>query len=167
MFVAQEQRARIPDHFLLFEDRSSEKFSKRPGYDRVLFLFVVTLVLVVIGSVFVLIYLPYFQPSEELHTTGIDTHSGRWIPTVSVPDFLPLPPAFVPNKTHAVVPVPSNPGENPRVCSTPICRIAAQWLRARINPSVDPCQDFYGYVCSKFRGQDETVEVGAQSSDSL
>ncbi|KAL3204310.1 hypothetical protein MRX96_041263, partial [Rhipicephalus microplus] len=58
-----------------------------------------------------------------------------------------------------VVPVPLNPGENPRVCSTPICRIAAQWLRARINPSVDPCQDFYGYVCSKFRGQDETVEA--------
>ncbi|XP_075744110.1 uncharacterized protein LOC142802912 [Rhipicephalus microplus] len=68
-FEHTEQRARIPDHFLLFEDRSSEKFSKRPGYDRVLFLFVVTLVLVVIGSVFVLIYLPYFQPSEELHTT--------------------------------------------------------------------------------------------------
>ncbi|KAL1421106.1 hypothetical protein MTO96_023458 [Rhipicephalus appendiculatus] len=149
-----ERRVRIHQKLLLLRECGSDKLSKRPDSNRpLLFMFLVTLVPVVVCGVFGAIYFLYFLPSEDLPGTGIDTDSEPWIPAASIPDLMPLPPEFVPNdrpawttRKHAVVPGPSKPGANPPVCSTSTCRIAGQWIRTRINESVDPCQNFYDYT---------------------
>ncbi|KAH7957177.1 hypothetical protein HPB52_015878 [Rhipicephalus sanguineus] len=35
-----------------------------------------------------------------------------------------------------------------------VCRFLAEWLRYSIDYTVDPCKDFYKYVCASFRGTD-------------
>ncbi|KAL3252959.1 hypothetical protein MRX96_054723 [Rhipicephalus microplus] len=49
-----------------------------------------------------------------------------------------------------VVPT-SRSGKN--ICTGPLCRFLAEWLRHSIDYTVDPCDDFYKYVCASFRGQ--------------
>ncbi|KAH6932805.1 hypothetical protein HPB50_009643 [Hyalomma asiaticum] len=47
-------------------------------------------------------------------------------------------------------------------CSDPACRSVAQWMRSHIDFNVDPCNDFYKYVCGSFRGSDtfnQTIEI--------
>ncbi|KAH9384293.1 hypothetical protein HPB48_026286 [Haemaphysalis longicornis] len=33
-------------------------------------------------------------------------------------------------------------------CYTPECRLAADYVKEHITEDIDPCQDFYGYVCN-------------------
>lgn len=39
------------------------------------------------------------------------------------------------------------PRDNPYICSTPACKILGKRLRATLNRSMDPCNDFYAFVC--------------------
>ncbi|KAL3221727.1 hypothetical protein MRX96_050201, partial [Rhipicephalus microplus] len=39
------------------------------------------------------------------------------------------------------------------------CRSLGQWIRAKLDHSVDPCQDFYAFVCNTFRGNDEFTQT--------
>ncbi|XP_077508821.1 uncharacterized protein LOC144120309 [Amblyomma americanum] len=58
--------------------------------------------------------------------------------------------------THAprpTTPIQSTatPGQG-TACTTDDCQFMAQWLLAKVNPSIDPCDDFYGFVCGSFQG---------------
>ncbi|KAL1467500.1 hypothetical protein MTO96_026020, partial [Rhipicephalus appendiculatus] len=37
-------------------------------------------------------------------------------------------------------------------CTGSLCRFLAEWLRYSIDYTVDPCKDFYKYVCASFKG---------------
>ncbi|KAL1476176.1 hypothetical protein MTO96_018753 [Rhipicephalus appendiculatus] len=50
--------------------------------------------------------------------------------------------------------VPSYPRPD-SACGGCHCRSLGQSIRAKIDHSVDPCKDFYAYVCNTFRGYDE------------
>ncbi|KAL1481162.1 hypothetical protein MTO96_050407, partial [Rhipicephalus appendiculatus] len=52
-------------------------------------------------------------------------------------------------------------GANGSVCTTEQCHFAAQWLRQKLDAKVDPCEDFYSYVCGTFKwpGPDVFAEV--------
>ncbi|KAL1472798.1 hypothetical protein MTO96_039098, partial [Rhipicephalus appendiculatus] len=45
----------------------------------------------------------------------------------------------------------------PTACETDDCYLAADTLRASINESVDPCDDFYAYVCGLSKRTEENV----------
>ncbi|KAL3206112.1 hypothetical protein MRX96_040387, partial [Rhipicephalus microplus] len=59
-------------------------------------------------------------------------------------------PAIVPTQTEVIL--------DP-VCTTTQCHIESQWLRAKLDSTVDPCQDFYRYVCGSFRGTNQYIET--------
>ncbi|KAL1474962.1 hypothetical protein MTO96_020402 [Rhipicephalus appendiculatus] len=56
-----------------------------------------------------------------------------------------------------------SPGANATVCTTEQCHYLAQWLRQKLDPNADPCEDFYSYVCSTFKwaGPDALTELGS------
>jgi len=45
--------------------------------------------------------------------------------------------------------------EDPYVCKTEDCDELSDWLRISIDENVDPCDDFYHYVCGKYNNTDE------------
>lgn len=47
-----------------------------------------------------------------------------------------------------------------RVCTSPACIKAAARVLARLDPSVDPCSDFYQFSCGRF------LETGSVPDDS-
>ncbi|KAL3211847.1 hypothetical protein MRX96_036242 [Rhipicephalus microplus] len=59
-------------------------------------------------------------------------------------------PAIVPTQTEVIL----DPA-----CTTTQCHIQSQWLRAKLDSTVDPCQDFYRYVCGSFRGTNQYIET--------
>ncbi|KAL1476174.1 hypothetical protein MTO96_018751 [Rhipicephalus appendiculatus] len=93
-----------------------------------------------------------------------------------------LPPLYVPNDSGLGA---TRPAQEPRVhsrntsttalpemwlllqsypqagkeCTSLSCRSLGQWIRAKLDYSVDPCKDFYAYVCNTFRGRDEFTHI--------
>ncbi|KAL1421509.1 hypothetical protein MTO96_023072 [Rhipicephalus appendiculatus] len=65
----------------------------------------------------------------------------------------PSPPTE-PSAPLSTTPLPgtvSTPaGANDSVCTTERCHFLAQWLRQKLHPNVDPCHDFYHYVCGTY-----------------
>ncbi|KAL1468966.1 hypothetical protein MTO96_041134, partial [Rhipicephalus appendiculatus] len=64
--------------------------------------------------------------------------------------------------TTTSVPATVTPsGANGSVCTTEQCHFAAQWLRQKLDAKVDPCKDFYNYVCGTFKseGPDASIET--------
>ncbi|XP_075744127.1 uncharacterized protein LOC142802928 [Rhipicephalus microplus] len=59
-------------------------------------------------------------------------------------------PAIVPTQTEVIL--------DP-VCTTTQCHIESQWLRPKLDSTVDPCKDFYRYVCGSFRGTNQYIET--------
>ncbi|KAH6933924.1 hypothetical protein HPB50_018846 [Hyalomma asiaticum] len=55
---------------------------------------------------------------------------------------------------HAVIHTPFGRYEG-TVCTSFLCRFVAHWLRTKLDTRVDPCQDFYSYVCGTFEGLDQ------------
>ncbi|XP_064485219.1 neprilysin-1-like [Ornithodoros turicata] len=50
--------------------------------------------------------------------------------------------------------------KNGSVCSHPVCRKQATYLRGKIDETQEPCEDFYSYVCSaKWSGKDRTADT--------
>lgn len=53
------------------------------------------------------------------------------------------------------------------VCSTPACKLEAENIIAKLNESVDPCEDFYLFACGTFLNQttipDEKTSVDPAS----
>ncbi|XP_070389083.1 uncharacterized protein [Dermacentor albipictus] len=71
----------------------------------------------------------------------------------------PKPSSMSPQPTTTA---PAPPGDdhvkNP-VCSAIDCHFVAQWLRSKLDSNVDPCQDFYRYVCGTFSLYNEFANV--------
>ncbi|KAL1466302.1 hypothetical protein MTO96_026777 [Rhipicephalus appendiculatus] len=53
---------------------------------------------------------------------------------------------------HYVAPTPSMVQS---VCTGSLCRLLVYQLMSKLDYSVDPCKDFYKFVCNTFRGQNE------------
>ncbi|XP_064469392.1 neprilysin-1-like [Ornithodoros turicata] len=49
-----------------------------------------------------------------------------------------------------------------KVCTTPGCRFVAESLILALNKSINPCDDFYGFVCSRYQGRYERTLVALQ-----
>lgn len=60
-----------------------------------------------------------------------------------------------PDRGHLV----PTPGLGENACTGPLCRFLAEWLRHSIDYTVDPCKDFYKYVCASFKGTDTLKHV--------
>ncbi|XP_075539873.1 uncharacterized protein LOC142574735 [Dermacentor variabilis] len=105
----------------------------------------------------------YAETSGE----GVDTLAPFYVETKNTPDIKRPPeehelwssPALVNRSLTPARIVPTPPTSRGGVCTTFDCRYAAQWLRSKLDYSVDPCKDFYKFVCGSFRGFDEFVHV--------
>ncbi|KAL1476173.1 hypothetical protein MTO96_018750, partial [Rhipicephalus appendiculatus] len=74
------------------------------------------------------------RPSQEHRLHGTNTS------TTALPDRRHNLPTFRPVNNE---------------CAECPCRSLAQQIRAKLDYGVDPCEDFYAYVCNTFRGKDE------------
>ncbi|KAL1441927.1 hypothetical protein MTO96_031083 [Rhipicephalus appendiculatus] len=62
----------------------------------------------------------------------------------------PAPAAIMPlSPSHYLRPPQSSSSD---VCTSTICRYAAQWILSKLDSTKDPCKDFYSYVCETHRG---------------
>ncbi|KAL1482969.1 hypothetical protein MTO96_033453, partial [Rhipicephalus appendiculatus] len=93
----------------------------------------------------------------------VDTLASLQVPKTSAPDIRPpsedRPPSLATIASEATLPTPGFifpfPVPFSRECATPLCESVATHIREKVDYSVDPCKDFYKYVCGKFRGEDE------------
>ncbi|KAL1421511.1 hypothetical protein MTO96_023074 [Rhipicephalus appendiculatus] len=125
----------------------------------------------------------YFLSTEPGFTTTLEEglgsassgsfEGGMVAPTI--PPSLLVESVTTPRKTNATSPspptAPSAPvsttsvpgtvsppaGANDSVCTTERCHFLAQWLRQKLDPNVDPCEDFYRYVCGAYQGPGPNV----------
>ncbi|XP_054930332.1 uncharacterized protein [Dermacentor andersoni] len=57
----------------------------------------------------------------------------------------------VPAPKNGVSPPTNGSTANPLVCNTNDCKLLAQWLRVKVDQTVDPCDDFYQFVCDDYK----------------
>ncbi|XP_065289060.1 neprilysin-1-like isoform X2 [Dermacentor albipictus] len=122
-------------------------------------LFVV--VLVVLCAIFQIIFMLCKQSPDEA-IIPVDTLAPFDVERKSMPDIkrpseehqLWSSPAQVNRSLTPARIAPTLPTSRSGVCTTFDCRYAAQWLRSKLDYSVDPCKDFYKFVCGSFRGFD-------------
>ncbi|KAL3252521.1 hypothetical protein MRX96_054883 [Rhipicephalus microplus] len=102
-----------------------------------------------------------FSDKSEDDTSKVDTLPSLYVPEISVPRG--TPPSEQPGLpgTNASVTSPKDRREVPsplpsvNECSTCGCRTLGQQIREKLDYSVDPCNDFYKFVCNSFRGHSE------------
>ncbi|KAL1421108.1 hypothetical protein MTO96_023460 [Rhipicephalus appendiculatus] len=106
-----------------------------------------------------------FSNQSEDDTTKVDTLPSLYIPEISVPGV--TRPSEQPrlHTANASATTPQDPHNAPTPvrpdydCSTCPCRSLAQRIREKVDYNVDPCQDFYKFVCNSFRGHSEFENV--------
>ncbi|KAL1415645.1 hypothetical protein MTO96_029132 [Rhipicephalus appendiculatus] len=118
----------------------------------------IVLLLGLLCCTLLLVYLSTEQsPVKDDITHQVDTLAALRVPTaltVTRPTKEPLLPArntstTTPPQQRHLVPSQHLQGDE---CVGLLCRYAASRLRSQLNVSIDPCDDFYEYVCGKFRG---------------
>ncbi|KAL1415636.1 hypothetical protein MTO96_029123 [Rhipicephalus appendiculatus] len=130
-------------------------------------LFLASLLIAIIALVFCIFVftLTASNQSQDCRSTA-DTVPAFRVP--KTPELRVTPPVEEPrlhttNASATTSPdgrhnVPSSrPVENE--CSTCSCRSLGQWIRDKLDYSIDPCKDFYKFVCNTFRGQNEFVHI--------
>ncbi|KAL1421099.1 hypothetical protein MTO96_023453 [Rhipicephalus appendiculatus] len=91
---------------------------------------------------------PVSTTPVPVSTTPV-TVSTTPVPVSTTP--VPVSTTPVPVSTTPVPGTVSTPaGVNDSVCTTERCHFLAQWLRQKLDFNVDPCEDFYRYVCSAY-----------------
>ncbi|XP_075744139.1 uncharacterized protein LOC142802940 [Rhipicephalus microplus] len=125
--------------------------------------------------VFVLAYLLTEESPVKVDIT-VDTLSALYVPKVQTPRVTRSkrePPSVITNTSSTGPPEQSRllPSSHVAVdeCVGPLCRYITKALRSKLDFYADPCNDFYQYVCGKFRGTyvslqiQESIKVGTFS----
>ncbi|KAL1447460.1 hypothetical protein MTO96_044283, partial [Rhipicephalus appendiculatus] len=147
----------------LFDNRQlrEDGNENRNGY-RFINLYLISLLAVGVGLLFCILVLAFmFSNQSEDDTTKVDTLPSLYIPEISVPGV--TRPSEQPrlHTANASATTPQDPHNAPTPvrpdydCSTCPCRSLAQRIREKVDYNVDPCQDFYKFVCNSFRGHSE------------
>lgn len=67
-------------------------------------------------------------------------------------------------KTDKILDKRKRASSSDKLCATPECKMFGKQLKQMINESVDPCDDFYEFVCGKYsrseRIDDDEVSTG-------
>ncbi|KAL3240832.1 hypothetical protein MRX96_047906 [Rhipicephalus microplus] len=94
------------------------------------------------------------------------TFPGNSVDGVTQPSEQPTPPTTNASATtqpdRHYYPTPLRPSYD---CSSCPCRALAQRLREKLDFSIDPCQDFYKFVCNSFRGHNESENVSKTTAN--
>ncbi|KAH7957571.1 hypothetical protein HPB52_020283 [Rhipicephalus sanguineus] len=143
---------------VLLDDDSFYK-EREPDDCRVCFFCLLLVIPVILCTIFVTLYINYSRLTDEGDVTLPDGLPELHIATPPVPDQRQPPRVLVPGAKPLAPYTPVKPKrdvpsrvQNPHVCATPLCRFVVQWLRSKLNTWVHPCDDFYYYVCTTFRG---------------
>ncbi|KAL3225780.1 hypothetical protein MRX96_049109 [Rhipicephalus microplus] len=100
-------------------------------------------------------FLPYlFNQVETLDSQNILKTSAPRI-TPASEDYLPVTSTASTRLSRPGHIAPNDGGSGKPECTGIICRVLASRLRKKLDYSVDPCKDFYKFVCNTFRGVDE------------
>lgn len=81
-------------------------------------------------------------------------------------------PSTVPPDTGTTIPVgttkdSTSTGNIPKTCTTSLCQDGATKLINAMDPSVDPCQDFFQYACGGFNAKNpgkDTDDIGREQA---
>ncbi|KAL3224583.1 hypothetical protein MRX96_049475, partial [Rhipicephalus microplus] len=98
---------------------------------------------------------------SEDDTTTVDTLPYLSVPEISVSGVTRPPEEPRVRTTNASLTTPLDPHNVPTplrpdyYCSSCACRSLAQQIRGKLDYNVDPCNDFYKFVCNSFRGRSE------------
>ncbi|KAH7956284.1 hypothetical protein HPB52_007878 [Rhipicephalus sanguineus] len=109
-------------------------------------------------------FITYNEQSDDVSDTPKDATTGvLHVPEVPVLlRSLPPPRGYQTEQpvsgAPAAVPTQTEEFQGP-VCTTSDCHFVSQWLRAKLDFTVDPCQDFYRYVCGSFRGYNQLFDT--------
>ncbi|KAH6933914.1 hypothetical protein HPB50_018836 [Hyalomma asiaticum] len=103
------------------------------------------------------------QPQGNI--TTVNTLATLRLPKISAPKVTPPldqsrhlgtnTSAMLPELNYAVPEYSHAESE----CMESNCRVFVNWLRYKLDYNADPCEDFYKYVCSRFRGYDQFTNL--------
>ncbi|KAH6933920.1 hypothetical protein HPB50_018842 [Hyalomma asiaticum] len=105
--------------------------------------------------------------------------AGLQVPNISMPDSGLTPSADTGERGPLATssPMVVSPAKPPQhfvpsqgsvrgTCTSSMCRYLAQQLRSHIDATKNPCEDFYGYVCGKFRAHHRMSEISFEKERS-
>ncbi|XP_075744734.1 neprilysin-like isoform X2 [Rhipicephalus microplus] len=141
--------------------QNTELWNNHPSTGR--FTIVFCLIAVVLGILTIVALTIYYRSSDSLSLTTIkvDTLPSLYVPEIAVPGLTRPSEQSGPSGTSGLVtplPDPHNvpmPLQPDNECSSCACRTLGQQIREKLDKSVDPCNDFYKFVCNYFRGTNE------------
>ncbi|KAL1473333.1 hypothetical protein MTO96_003879 [Rhipicephalus appendiculatus] len=150
---------------LLAEDRTQDG-----PQIRCVDLSLVSLIIVGLGLICILVVLQVMLRNQSQgDTTTVDTLNPLNILKTSAPRITPPLEDYFPVATNTSTETPGSGhiapndgdknGSAKSECTGIDCRALASRLRCKLDYSVDPCKDFYKFVCNTFRGEDEFTHV--------
>ncbi|XP_065289057.1 endothelin-converting enzyme homolog isoform X2 [Dermacentor albipictus] len=150
---------------MIYEE-CTEDSSSRQGDHRKLLLCLIGLLAIISMGTFLTIHLVYKDSSHA----STDTATEITLPPLQLPQ--PSVPVTSPSTSITVQQLTMVKAKPPSIdiarlvsvadptCSTVLCHFLAQWLRSKLDDTIDPCQDFYRYVCRTFDGRDQISDTG-------
>ncbi|XP_065289075.1 uncharacterized protein [Dermacentor albipictus] len=90
--------------------------------------------------------------------TTVDTLEAFYVGKKPAPNITRSPDESI-APAHIVPSRPASFSARAGVCGGLHCALVAYWLRAKLDYTVDPCRDFFRFVCNTFRGHDQFSEI--------